>query len=62
VKYFGVILLKYLQLIGKNPIFVLKYYKMSIKRKAKEYAEIPLSRHMVLEMLEEYKHLKNHVP
>lgn len=28
---------------------------MNIRRKVKEYAEIPLSRHMVLEILEEYK-------
>lgn len=48
-------LLKYLYLIGIFPIFVLNYYKMNLSKIAKGFGEIPFSRHLILEMLKDYK-------
>jgi hypothetical protein len=48
-------LLKLLHLIGKFPIFVLYYYKMELTKIAKGFGEAPFSRHLMLEMLKDYK-------
>lgn len=42
-------------LIGLFPIFVLKYYKMDLRKIAKGFGDAPFSRHLMLEMLKDYK-------
>lgn len=42
-------------LIGIFPIFVCKYYTMELSKIAKGFGDAPFSRHLILEMLKDYK-------
>ena len=43
-----------MHIIGFIPIFVVKIYKMTFRRKAKEYVQAPIPHSVVMEMLAEY--------
>ena len=43
------------EIIGVNPIIMYNIYNMDFRKKLKKYAEAPISRHLVLELLTEYK-------
>ncbi len=42
-------------LIGIFPIFTYKYYNMELRKIAKGFGDAPFSRHLMLEMLKDYK-------
>ena len=44
-----------MHLIGLFPIFIWKYYKMELRKIAKGFGDAPFSRHLILEMLKDYK-------
>lgn len=44
-----------MHLIGFIPIFMCKYFKMELKKIAKGFGDAPFSRHLMLEILKDYK-------
>lgn len=48
-------MLKYLHLIGIIPIITLKYDSMDFRMMIKEHVDAPFCRHLILELLHEYK-------